>query len=206
MQNNKEQSQTTCQTLNRDELLLNYTDTGYILTPLRGKVPLIKDWVKTEYDPFLSPDEIKGNYGVVLQDDDIIVDVDPRNFPKGENSLSKLIEDLGVEKSEFLTFTVKTGGGGLHLYFKKPVDFKIRGSLKEYRGIEFKTKGQQIVGAGSVHPETNKAYEIKKCPFAPKQAPKALLDLIERQDIELAENQTQTYTDSEQNLYLYKPF
>lgn len=206
MQKNKEQNPTSCQILNRDKLLLDYTDAGYILTPLRGKVPLIKDWVKTEYDPFLSPDEIKGNYGVVLQDDDIIVDVDPRNFPKGENSLSQLIENLGVEKSEFLTFTVKTGGGGLHLYFKKPADFKIRGSLKEYRGIEFKTKGQQIVGAGSIHPETNRAYEVKKCPFAPKQAPQALLDLIQRQDIELAENRTEIYTDSEQNCLRYIKF
>lgn len=206
MQQNKEQSQTSCPTLNRDNLLLGYTDAGYILTPLKGKVPLVKDWVKTEYDPFLSPRDIKGNYGVVLQDDDIIVDVDPRNFPKGENSLSRLIENLGIAKSEFVTFTVKTGGGGLHLYFKKPNDFKIRGSLKEYRGIEFKTKGQQIVGAGSIHPESKKAYEVKRCPFAPKQAPKALLDLIERQDIELATDRTPVYTDSEQNVLRYIKF
>ena len=206
MQNNREQSQTSCQTLNRDALLLNYTDTGYILTPLKGKIPLVKDWVKTEYDPLLSPEDIKGNYGVVLQDDDIIVDVDPRNFPKGENSLTRLIEDLGIPKTDFATFTVKTGGGGLHLYFKKPKDLKIRGSLKEYKGIEFKTKGQQIVGAGSIHPETQKAYEVKRLPFAPVQAPQALLNLIERQDIELADNKPQVYTDSEQNVLRYIKF
>ena len=181
---NKEQRTEYSPASNRDSLLLDYTDAGYILTPLNGKIPIVKEWIKTEYDPFLSPEDIKGNFGVVLQDDDVIVDVDPRNFPKGENSLSRLISDLNIDKSEFLTFTVKTGGGGLHLYFKKPKDFKIRGSLKEYKGIEFKTKGQQIVGAGSIHPDTQKAYEVKKCPFAPKTAPKALLDLIERADIE----------------------
>ena len=196
-----------CPTLNRDDLILNYTDAGYTLTPLKGKIPLVKDWVKTEYDPFLSPSEIKGNYGVVLQDDDIIVDVDPRNFPKGENSLARLIDDLGVAKSDFLTFTVKTGGGGLHLYFKKPKDFKIRGGLKEYPGVEFKTKGQQIVGAGSIHPDSKKPYEVKKCPFAPKQAPQALLDLIKRADIELVtDNREPVYTDSEQNALRYIKF
>lgn len=151
-----------CPTLNRDDLILNYTDAGYTLTPLKGKIPLVKDWVKTEYDPFLSPSEIKGNYGVVLQDDDIIVDVDPRNFPKGENSLARLIDDLGVAKSDFLTFTVKTGGGGLHLYFKKPKDFKIRGGLKEYPGIEFKTKGQQIVGVSQDNYEKITVWLSKK--------------------------------------------
>lgn len=207
MQTNKEQRTEYSPDSNRDSLLLNYTDAGYTLTPLNGKIPLVKEWVKTEYDPFLSPEDIKGNFGVVLQDDDVIVDVDPRNFPKGENSLSRLIDDLGVEKTEFLTFTVKTGGGGLHLYFKKPKELKIRGSLKDYRGIEFKTKGQQIVGAGSIHPETHKAYEVKKCPFKPKTAPKQLLDLIERQDIELSDsNKTPIFTDSEQNILRYIKF
>lgn len=207
MPNSKGQSPTTCQTLCRENLILGYTDAGYILTPLKGKIPLVKDWGKTEYDPFLSPDEIKGNYGVVLQDDDIIVDVDPRNFPAGENSLTRLINDLGADKSEWSTFTVRTGGGGIHMYFKKPADFKIKGSLKEYKGIEFKTKGQQIVGAGSIHPETQKPYTIKCSPFAPKNAPQVLLDLIERPEIELTqENKITVYTDSEQNILRYIKF
>ena len=207
MPNSKGQSPTTCQTLCRESLILGYTDAGYILTPLKGKIPLVKDWGKTEYDPFLSPDEIKGNYGVVLQDDDIIVDVDPRNFPAGENSLTRLINDLGADKSEWSTFTVRTGGGGIHMYFKKPADFKIKGSLKEYKGIEFKTKGQQIVGAGSIHPETQKPYTIKCSPFAPKNAPQVLLDLIERPEFEITqENKIAVYTDSEQNILRYIKF
>lgn len=195
----------TCPTWDKNALILGYVDNGYTLTPLKGKIPIIKDWVKTEYDPFLSPDEIKGNYGVVLQDDDVIVDVDPRNFPEGKNPLADLIAETGGKKA-YVTFTVKTGGGGFHFYFKKPKDLKIRGGLKGYPGIEFKTKGQQIVGAGCLHPESQKLYELLRNPFAPINAPQKLLDLIIREDIELETKNEPVFTDSEQNSLRYIKF
>ncbi len=197
-----EQKKTTCPDWNRDKLILGYVEAGYTLTPLNGKIPLVKDWVKTEYDPFLTADEIKGNYGVVLREDDLIVDVDPRRFPDGTNVLAQFISDLGVQ---FDTFTVKTGGDGLHIYFKKPASFEVRGALKEYPGIEFKTGGQQVVGAGSLHPETKKYYLIAKKAFSPVQAPEALLEKIKRAEIDLSKKHL-AFTDSEQNVLRYIKF
>ena len=69
----------------RNSLVQGYVDAGYTLTPLNGKIPLRRDWVKTEYNPFLTGEEIEGNYGVVLRHDDLVVDVDPRRFPTDSN-------------------------------------------------------------------------------------------------------------------------
>ena len=182
----------------RDSLIYAYVDAGYTLTPLSGKIPLVKDWVKTEYDPLLTPDEIDGNFGVVLKEDDIIIDVDPRNFPKGDNPLKRLVKDLGINLT---SFTVKTGGGGLHIYMKKPADLKIRGSHPDYPGIEFKTKGQQVVGAGSKHPDSGKYYTVAKLtPADAKEAPEALLNLIERKSLAVQEIGIENFTDDEQSI------
>jgi len=189
--------------LSKGELVLGYVEAGYTLTPLNGKIPAVKDWVKTEYDPFMTADEIKGNYGIVLRDTDLIVDVDPRRFPVGVNVLAQFIKDIGAD---FSTFTVRTGGDGLHIYFKKPGNFDVRGSLeKEYPGIEFKTKGQQIVGAGSIHPDTGKLYSLLKKPFKPEQAPVALLEKIKRAELDLSKTQL-AFTDSEQSVLRYVKF
>lgn len=186
--------------LSRESLIEGYIDAGYTLTPLNGKIPTIKDWVKTEYDPLIQACDFEGNYGVVLRSDDLIVDVDPRRFPKDENVLLKLFADLHFSSKD--TFVVKTGGNGLHIYFKKPADIPVRNALKEYPGIEFKSVGQQVVGAGSIHPDTGKAYEVKNNAFQPIQAPETLLNAIKRQEIELAEKQMD-FSDEEQNVKRY---
>lgn len=136
--------------------IADYIANNYILIPLNGKIPAIKNWTNAAFNPNFST---IGNYGVVLQEDDLIIDYDPRNDIKAntpENSLSRLFKKVGYIPS----FSVKTGGGGFHIYFKKPVDIKVVGELKNYPGVEFKTNGQQVVGVGSIHPETNKMYII----------------------------------------------
>ena len=79
----------------------------------------------------------------------------------------------GLPKS----FTVRTGGGGLHLYLKKPADVLIAHTLKDYPGLEFKTKGRQVVGPGSIHPETGKTYDVL-VDAEVAAAPASLLELI----------------------------
>ncbi len=184
----------------RNNLITGYVDAGYTLTPLNGKIPLNKNWVKTEYNPFLSAEDIEENYGVVLRADDLIVDVDPRRFPEGANVIEQFAKDLGISFNN--TFIVKTGGNGLHIYFKKPADIPIRNALKEYPGIEFKSFGQQVVGAGCIHPETGKEYKLLNKPFAPVQAPNALIQAIRRADIELDKNPI-AFNDSDQNILRY---
>lgn len=184
----------------KNDIITGYVDAGYTLTPLNGKIPVNKNWVKTEFNPFLDASEIKENYGVVLRADDLIVDVDPRRFPEGANVIVQFAKDLGISFKD--TFIVKTGGNGLHIYFKKPADIAVRNALKEYPGIEFKSYGQQVVGAGSIHPDTGKEYQLLNKPFAPQEAPEALLNAIKRAEIELDTN-TVDFSDSEQNILRY---
>ena len=184
----------------KNDIITGYVDAGYTLTPLNGKIPVNKNWVKTEFNPFLDASEIKENYGVVLRADDLIVDVDPRRFPEGANVIDQFAKDLGISFND--TFIVKTGGNGLHIYFKKPADIAVRNALKEYPGIEFKSYGQQVVGAGSIHPDTGKEYQLLNKPFAPQEAPEALLNAIKRAEIELDTN-TVDFSDSEQNILRY---
>lgn len=194
------------QTITKNKSIIGYIDAGYTLIPLNGKIPLNKSWVKTEYNPLLTPQDFKGNFGVVLKADDLIVDVDPRRFPKDDNGtqnvLKTLCDDLAISLN---SFTVKTGGNGLHIYFKKPADISVRNALPNYPGIEFKSIGQQVVGAGSIHPDTKQEYVIKNNAFEPVQAPEALLKLIERPAIELSSD-PEKFDDSDYNVLRYIKF
>lgn len=165
------------------DFVAEYVNAGYRLTPLNGKAPKNPNWTKTEYNANLTSDDFVGNYGVVLQKDDLVVDVDVRRFPKDENPLKQLAHDLGIDFRN--TFIVRTGGGGLHIYFKKPENIEVRNALKEYPGIEYKSVGQQVVGAGSIHPETLDMYVVHCNDFKPVQAPENLLRLIRREEIAL---------------------
>jgi len=187
---------------NKDSLILGYEAAGYVLTPLNGKVPVNKNWVKTEYNPLLTGRDFPGNYGVVLQSDDLVIDVDPRHFPEKTNALQELADALELGKHLSDTFCVKTGGGGFHYYFKKPADFEIRNALKDYQGIEFKTKGQQVVGAGSTHPETNRMYEVSRNAFKPIQAPQVLLNALKRDTIGINET-PENFADDESEIQRY---
>lgn len=155
---------------------------GFALIPLNGKKPVMTDWETTPVGAFTAAN-ILGNYGVVLKADDIVVDVDPRNFKPGDKPLARLVEAV---KGLPPTFTVRSGGdsAGLHLYFKKPADTLTRSKLKDYQGIDFRSAGLQMVGPGSVHPTTGKVYEVVAgSPSAIAPAPAALLELLRRTEI-----------------------
>lgn len=162
----------------------------------RGKSPKDPKWTKLNYSGFdaVAHMEKGGNVGVRLDKDQLVIDVDPRNFGNGgtldpedtNNVLRQLMIDCDLEGRDYPI--VHTGSGGLHIYMRKPEDLPIRDSMPEYPGIEFKTYGRQVVAAGSVHPDTGKRYfweedaldgpviALKDAPMAPK----FLLDLIAR--------------------------
>lgn len=170
-----------------------YAAAGFRLTPIRtqdphrGKAPLETNWTDTPFEPI--PDHKtyqKCNFGVVLDDDHLVVDIDPRNYPDGRKVWTELSSVIGLAPEDLkMTFIVQTGGGGKHIYFKKPAHIQTRHTLHEYPGIEFKTKGRQVIGAGCIHPETGKQYvPLTNTPGDIKDIPTALLALI-TQDLTL---------------------
>ena len=166
------------------EMMEPYVEAKFRLTLLKGKEPIKKGWPQTTRaadDVLAEAKQRECNVGVVLDSKHLIIDVDPRNYEKGQDSLDKLCKDLGLTRQELFNCPyVETGGGGFHLYFSKPVDLEIVSKLNDYPGIDFKTAGGQVVAAGSIHPDTTKYY---KSDFTKKlsdisEAPKAILDIL----------------------------
>lgn len=154
----------------RPEQLELYRGSGYDLIPLHapdavdqrgrkiGKAPH-KGWRKDRpltFEEAAQHMREGSNVGVRLRPDDLVVDVDPRNFLEGDDPFKRLQDDLGLDLSGYPT--VVTGSGGLHVYMKMPAGTLLRDTLEDYQGIEFKAHGRQVVAAGSAHPDTNRPY------------------------------------------------
>ncbi|WGM37526.1 bifunctional DNA primase/polymerase [Caulobacter sp. NIBR1757] len=182
----------------RPDMLEAYQAGGYELIPLHspdavdrrgraiGKAPVGRGWRSA---PRLSVEEARahmasgGNVGVRLRETDLVVDVDPRNFAPGDDPVARLARDLGIDLTGYPT--VVTGGGGLHIYMRKPEDAVLRDTLEAYQGIEFKALGRQVVAAGSVHPSAEKPYVWDDDPLAvplasAPMAPASLIELARR--------------------------
>ena len=158
---------------------------NYVLFPLSGnsKIPpaglLWRDVVHGQY----TVDELMGtNYAVALGPDDLVLDFDPRAFPKGDNVIKRFADAVGVPLT---SFTVRTGGGGAHVYYKVtvPEGMVIVGNLKKagFLGIDAKHNAGYVVGPGSVHPDSGQPYQIvRKSPAEVDRAPQGVLNLVFR--------------------------
>jgi predicted P-loop ATPase len=153
------------------ESLEVYAKYGYKVTPLVGKIPIMTDWVHKGV-PSSSTAIVQGNFGIVLEHRDLVIDVDPRNFKRGDNPLKRFFNDCEIVVPK--TLKVHTGGGGEHIYFRKPNNVAIQRGLHDYPGVEFKSYGQQVVGASSKHPDTLKPYFFL-AKQKPQIAPRELL-------------------------------
>lgn len=210
----------------KNNAITDFIAAGFTLIPLAGKIPASKQWQKSEYDMFATPSDFPGNYGVKLDADTLVVDYDPRrDTTEGKSAIKNL--QAYLEGFVFDTFTVATGGGGLHIYMRKPEHIAVVNELHrvkkdkdgrilsekypEFAGIEFKTLGRQVVGPGSVHPETGKEYRIAYGnPSKLIDAPQKLLDLIQKKDsvpgIDTTKTALTVFTDDEQSVGRYKAF
>lgn len=169
----------------RPQELEAFRGTTYELIPLDGKAPSRRNWRNAD---LLDLDDAKrrlsegaGNVGVRLRDGDLVVDVDPRHFEDGRDSLAALTADLGIDLSGYPT--VETGSGGLHIYMAIDAGTKVSNGLPNYPGVEFKAFGRQVVAPGSVHPDTGRPYLLDplSAPFEPRRdAPQVLADAIRR--------------------------
>jgi hypothetical protein len=79
----------------------------------------------------------------------LVLDVDPRHG--GDKSLERLEELHG----HFYGIRAHTGGGGLHLFFKKPSGVTIKSKSdalgKGYPGIDVRADGGYVILAPSLH-------------------------------------------------------
>jgi len=156
-------------------------------------------WKKAVVD--LAPNPMKypySQFGVKLKADDLIIDLDPRNM-KGRSVWSELKNRVSVlqELQEQATL-VRTGGGGLHIYLRKPSTFSIRKSLKEFPGVDFLSEGAYVIGAGSI--VNDNIYSFLTPPFSAANAPDGLLNLIKRQVVDLGEHNHKGFSDEPDNI------
>lgn len=128
------------------------------LIPLRkrDKAPADSRWQVRDYDHAATVERARRdglNLGVRLPADVVVVDVDPRNFAAGRDSLAELAKDVGLNlASAPHTMTGNLDHPGHHYWFRKPAEAVLLDTIDGYPGIEFKSFGRQVVAVGSTHP------------------------------------------------------
>tara|TARA_B110000503_G_scaffold126233_1_gene194635 strand:- start:1680 stop:3962 length:2283 start_codon:yes stop_codon:yes gene_type:complete len=128
------------------------------------KHPTVSNWQYTPVwndDQWVLINELKNDFKTgfgVLCDGYLVIDIDPRNG--GNEGFDKLVADTGIDFKDHAEFSVSTGGGGWHLYYKYSGEEKLHSSLKVYEGVDFKSSGF-VVGAGSMHASGN-PYEVEE--------------------------------------------
>ena len=179
-----------------------YIDVGIALIPLhpwnkmikgisRGKTPIHNDWNNKSYK--VDSQQLKHwinsgyNIGCCIAENELVVDLDPRNYTDGIDSESVIAELFGFSDFEDLLWelpVVRTGGGGYHIYTVLPenTDYRlIRKCVKNLPGVDFKKKGGCVVTAGSRHP-SGTYYKWENTADRPV-APEKLLSLIVREKL-----------------------
>lgn len=174
-----------------------FGEAGFTLIPLRGKHPVEAAWQATPRGKYGVTELAVGNYGVAIPADVLVIDVDPRNFAPGDQPLTRLAAAVpGLAEAMRRTLVVRTGGDGLHIYLRKPGELLVRNGLKDYPGIEFKSAGRQLVGPGSVHPDTGREYVmVVGSPAHLEDAPAALQAAVKRTAVAFDEVGTGAYVN-----------
>lgn len=104
-----------------------------------------------------------------------VLDVDGK---QGEESLIEL-ERRGCHLPD--TYTVRTGGGGQHLYFLWPQEVDLRNSQSKIApGLDIRGQAGYVVAPPSLH-ASGARYEINESAILPVPCPEWLLSLIQEQ-------------------------
>ena len=168
----------------REPILEWYPEHGFGLFPLDGKKPTETGWRRANGAPSTLSDLMpKGvNVGANIPNGVIILDVDVRGEKAGLAAFESLLSEHlpGTQTDELVhsTRTVRTGSGGLHLYFEIPQGYVPRGKhVAGYDDIDILYNGMLVVVPPSIHPDTNGPYEVlSHQPMA--QLPRPLCDLL----------------------------
>jgi len=157
---------------------------AFSLIPLNGKSPFEGGWQKyCEQKRDFKKEDFEGhNAGVCCgpASNCLVLDIDD------PDAFDVLCKENGLDVPE--TYTVLTGTGKPHYYFKYPEGAEVGNkSLKhpvypKHTIFDIRGNGGQVVAAGSIHPETGKLYKIdKKTKGAP--GPKWLLEFLKGEEI-----------------------
>lgn len=153
------------------EIFKQYKDLGFVLLYGKTKSPIKTAWQNNPETIELAQKHLKSgkNYGVLGGYGGlIIIDADKvttHNKVRQQKYDEELI--LILEKEFPETLTIQSGSGARHYYFFCP-ELKNKIVLQSKRdGIdlhwgEVMSYGSQVVGPGSIHPETGKEYTILK--------------------------------------------
>lgn len=129
------------------------------------KSPAIKDWPKTQVraqDLDTTSDKYD-KYGIVLDEDMLVVDIDVHDDAKnGYASLSRIKDEHGIDLWSAASIVVESPSGGAHLYFNNPDLEKLPKSTQEFPGLDFLGKGCQVIGPGSSHATFAGTYKITR--------------------------------------------
>ena len=131
---------------------------SFVVLPLFGKAPKIKDWSTQDrgvlwmHCNWENLDELTG-FGTRL-DGLTVIDIDDVAVPEA------LAVMAAIEETP--TYSVRTGGGGFHFYYHGETESQFNLSWGEIKS----GPGHQVVGPGSVHPDTGELYR----PVCPRLA------------------------------------
>ncbi len=160
---------------------LRYARRGWLVLPVSSsKVPLIHDWPNcATTEPatirYWFEEKFPGaGVGIAtgLPSGLVVLDVDG---PQGEASLAELEEQHKLPP----TYTVRTGGGGRHLYFAYPPDQLVRNSAGVLGpGLDIRAGGGFVVAPPSVHQSGNRYVWVMNGRNDPAPLPDRLLNVI----------------------------
>lgn len=143
---------------------LKYARQGWHVFPVNGKVPTTPNGLK---DGSASPKQVKelfraypGNgVGIVTGEPSGIVVLDIDDKDNVQELVARLEKEYGPEFKN--TYTVRTGGGGYHFFFKHPGDRV--GNRVGYlgRGVDLRGDGGYVVAPPSLH-ASGRRYKVIK--------------------------------------------
>ena len=154
------------------------------MLPLRGKLPTVAHGV---HDASVEPEVIRGwwdkdpagNLGVATGTAAGVWVLDLDLHDPSASGLASIQSLEAVHGALPDTLTVRTGTGGLHLYWRMPLDRKVRNRAKMRPGIDARGDGGYVVAPPSVHPDTGTVYAVPDAGRHPVvDAPAWLLDLV----------------------------
>jgi predicted P-loop ATPase len=155
---------------------------GLPVVKTKSKAPIVNSWqeLANNIDLWAGNLSTATEAGFVITDGYVVIDIDPRNFNAGIDSLELLEKAIGFDLEINAGLVVETASGGKHLYYKKESDVKFPNTHQDFKGVEFKQKGQQVILPNSVLPDGRKYSFISGSlqKLSESKLPKSFYDII----------------------------